>query len=100
MSKIDPNNVMPRMCATCPWRKNSPVRHLRDYLQRSAITESNRICHSTGNNPTVKRVRVKERLCRGARNYQLAFFHRIGFLVEPTDEAWASKLEECKNLMP
>lgn len=85
---------MPVMCATCPFRDGSPYAHLRDYLTRSALSASNRICHSTGNNPVIKAVDTPPRVCRGARNVQLKYFVEIGFLPAPTDEAWTAKMRE------
>jgi hypothetical protein len=47
------------------------------------------ICHGTegaGREP--------RSLCRGARDRMLELFHRIGFIVAATDEAWDKKREE------
>lgn len=84
-----------RMCATCPWREGSPYAYLADNLASSAISHGSRICHSTGDNAINEHTGKPERLCRGARNYQLAFFVRIGFLPEATDAAWRAK---CRAL--
>jgi hypothetical protein len=80
--------VNKEMCATCPWRKGSPYEYVRETLMVSALTEASRICHSTGSNAINENTGIPERLCRGARNEQLEMFHAIGFLKEPTDEAW------------
>ena len=82
------------MCATCPFRDGSPYGYLRDDLTHSALHNSSRICHSTGNNPVIKAVDVPEQLCRGARDVQLRYFCSIGFIKEPTDEAWNRRCEE------
>lgn len=90
--------VQENMCATCPWREGSPYAHLTPYLTKSALTESNRVCHSTGNESVLDPPTGKpERVCRGARDVQLAMFHASGFLKEPTDEAWRAKIEEMRK---
>lgn len=80
--------VMTQMCATCPFREGSEYAYLRDRLTQSALTEATRICHSTGNNPVIKRRNVPPQICRGARDLQLELFTALGILDEPTDEAW------------
>jgi hypothetical protein len=88
--------VNKRMCATCPFRPNSPHAYLAGDLTLSALGRASRICHSTGENNAINAHTGKpERLCRGARDQQLHFFHGMGFLKEPTDAAWAAK---CKQL--
>lgn len=83
------------MCATCPFRDGSPYAYLRPDLETSALTESSRICHSTGSNNAINRRTGKPAaLCRGARNAQLEMFYRLGFLSSPTDEAWTAKCAE------
>lgn len=95
--KTDPNDVLPAMCGTCPFRHGSKYAHLARDLSTSALTEANRECHSTGTNAIGGRTGKPARFCRGARNVQLAHFHAIGFLSAPTDEAWREKLSECKR---
>lgn len=97
MSKVDPNNVLAEMCGTCPWRAGSPYANLRPDLEKSALTNGNRVCHSTGSNGIHWRTGKPERICRGARNAQLSHFHAIGFLPAPTDEAWAEKLTDIRR---
>jgi hypothetical protein len=82
------------MCATCPWREGSPHADLIPLLEASAIGQASRICHSTGQSIFYGKTGKPERLCRGARNVQLHFLHRIGFLPEPTDAAWTRKCRE------
>ena len=90
--------VMKDMCATCPWREGSPYSHLIPYLTKSALTESNRVCHSTGKQTVLPKPTGKpERVCRGARNVQIAMFHGAGFLEAPTDEAWCARIEEMRK---
>jgi len=80
-------SVMPAQCPTCPFRTDADGRHpdvrLVSQLQLRCLTEGNQICHHPRLNgkPTTH-------LCRGARDYQLQIFHRLGLLDAPTDEAW------------
>jgi hypothetical protein len=60
----------------------------------SAITESSRICHSTGSNAINRRTGKPSALCRGARNEQLKMFAAIGFIKKPTDAAWNQRCIE------
>lgn len=84
---------MPACCKTCPFRDGSPYEYLREALAESALTEATRICHSTGSNNAINRRTGKPaRSCRGARDLQLKMFHEMGFLPEPTDEAWTAAL--------
>jgi len=81
--------VRSTMCATCPWQKNSPYASLVPHLTESALTEATRICHSTGSNNGVNRRTGKPpAVCRGAREIQLRWFYRIGFIKAATEEAW------------
>lgn len=85
-------------CATCPFRDGSPYEYLREALAESALTDSTRICHSTGSNNAINRRTGKPaRSCRGARDLQLAMFVQMGFLSEATDEAWTAKLAEINS---
>lgn len=63
----------------------------------SALSEASRVCHQTGTNAIGGRTGKPERGCRGARDIQLAHFHRIGFITEATDKAWAEKWAECQK---
>lgn len=76
------------MCATCPWRKDSPYAYLLPELMCSAVTKVSRICHSTGSNAINENTGIPEAICRGARDEQLGMFHAIGVLPTATDEAW------------
>lgn len=97
-----PGKMIPlqrKMCATCPFRQGSEYAYLANDLAASALTEASRICHSTGKNNAINQTTGKpERLCRGARNVQLDYFHAIGFIDAPTDEAWFQKLAEIQNV--
>ena len=98
-----PLSVNKAMCATCPWREGSPYEYLREGLEQSARTHASRICHCTGSNAINVRTGQPERLCRGARDYQLRWLAGAGFLDAPTDEAWDAKARELglvPNLCP
>jgi hypothetical protein len=84
--------VSKQMCSTCPWREGSPMENLRPMLEERSLKES-RVCHSTGviivNEAT--RVQKAPLICRGSRDFQLRVLCGMGFLAEPTDEAWEGK---------
>lgn len=83
-------------CKTCPFLYSGWT-ELRPLLTERAL-QSTPICHSTGRALVRhKDERLKSHACRGARDLQLAFFHQIGFLDEPTDEAWNNKIQEINN---
>jgi hypothetical protein len=87
---------LPEMCGTCPFRPDSPYAHLAPVIAVSALTEASRICHSTGGSNVVNPQGTGKpaRLCRGARNLQLAAMHQAGVLSAPTDEAWDAARKE------
>lgn len=89
--------VMPVQCATCPFREGVDQKYacLRKDLGESALNEASRICHSTGKNNAFHRDTGKpEKLCRGARDLQIALYHAFGFIEAATDEAWEKKCTE------
>lgn len=91
--KIDP---MKSKCSTCPFRDTGWT-EVRELLTDRSINEGTPVSHSTGSKalvPKSKRVSSKMMLCRGARDLQLQTFHVMGFLDEPTDEAWDKKRRE------
>ncbi len=79
--------VMPAKCKTCPFRVNDEGRHpcpeLVSQIQAQVITEASQICH----HPSVYG-KEQTHICRGARDYQLEIFYRLGMIDSPTDEAW------------
>lgn len=84
--------VRKAMCATCPFRESGWT-EVRDFLHHRALNEATPICHSTGE-ALVKREGPAQ-LCRGARDFQLQIFYRLGLLAAPTDEAWRRR---CASL--
>lgn len=92
--------LLKQMCATCPFRPGSPYEHLAAGLAASALSQSSRICHSTGSNNAInKKTGKPPMLCRGARDVQLTWLHRTGFLEAATDAAWDKKCAEL-NIKP
>lgn len=82
-------------CATCPFRAGAKTSFVAPVITERIIDESSHICHSTGNNNAFhKRTGAPSHLCRGARDLQLKLFCAMGFLSEPTDEAWNERRVE------
>lgn len=87
-------------CRTCPFREDGWT-HVRSLLEQRALTEGSPICHSSGKALTRHDgERVKAHICRGARDFQLTIFHRLGVIAEPTDAAWEQALEGLSNRSP
>jgi len=87
--------VLKEMCGNCPFREGSPYQDLVPTLTDSALNGQSRVCHSTGSNNAIHRRTGKpQAICRGARDIQLKYFAAIGFIEEPTDEAWDKKRKE------
>jgi hypothetical protein len=82
--------VMLTMCNTCPFRDDGYM-ELRSSVE-AKLLEKSQLCHA----PRHKGKR-ETHICRGARDTQLKYFHRIGFLSEPTDDAWQAKLNEVND---
>ena len=81
---------MPTKCATCPFREGGDAA-LRASVE-SRLLSASQICHHPRLNG-----HKETHLCRGARDFQLQLLHRLGFLAEPTDEAWAARLDERRS---
>jgi hypothetical protein len=81
--------VMLAQCKTCPFRERGPM-ELRARIEARILSGVNQTCHSTG----LARGKRDTHLCRGARDFALTLFHRLGFLSEPTDAAWDRKRRE------
>jgi hypothetical protein len=83
-------------CRLCPWQKSLGIlgedplgEQMMGQLQAQVLLEKSQICHA----PALVGM-PETKICRGARDYQIAFFCAIGFLSEPTDQAWAAKMRE------
>ncbi len=79
-------SLMKSMCATCPFGPNGD-QHIRCMVEQRVLTTTSQLCHSS--RPAMNK--PDTRLCRGARDWQLQIFHRIGWLDAPTDAAWNEK---------
>ncbi len=88
--------VMKRQCATCPFRTDERGRYRNPELvatsQVMLLSEASRICH----HPRLKG-KKETHICRGARDWQLEIFYRMGFLSAPTDRAWNEKFSELEK---
>jgi hypothetical protein len=78
-------------CSTCSFNPKGD-RHIRSMVEQRCLTEASQICHH-------EQILNKKatHLCRGARDFQLQFYYRIGFLSTPTDEALTRKIKELKK---
>ena len=93
---MKPMPVRKTNCKTCPFLETGWT-EVRALLEARSF-EGAPICHSNGKALTRHNgEKLKAHACRGARDLQLNFFHKIGFLAEPTDEAWFAKLEEIQG---
>ena len=81
--------VNKQKCSSCPFRKNKQGRHRDERLvariQQDVITDASQVCH----HPRLSG-KAEHSLCRGARDFQLQIYFRMGFLEEPTDKCWDS----------
>jgi hypothetical protein len=89
-------SVMPRKCSTCPFRTDENGKHpdlrLVERIKQTTLTEASQICHHP-------RLSGKEEnhLCRGARDWQLQVFYRLGIIKEPTDAAWLETWQQLQQ---
>lgn len=89
------------MCATCPFNPGSMYSYLASDLAASALSDTSRICHSTGKNNSINRRTGKlPHICRGARDLQLHAMHAGGILTEPSDDAWNEARVELLGMTP
>jgi hypothetical protein len=73
--------VMAAKCSTCPFKGNGNIELRNRIMQR--MFKTSQICHA----PALKG-KKQTHLCRGARDEQLTVLFRLGFLTEPTDQAF------------
>lgn len=73
-------------CSTCPFNDDGCI-SVRNTVMQRCLTQASQLCHGTDN----------KTLCRGARDWQIEMFHRLGFLKEPTEECWNKTFEEMKR---
>jgi hypothetical protein len=85
--------VMKAKCATCPFRTDERGRHVcpdvTNRVMQRIVSEASQICH----HPQLLG-KQETHLCRGARDFQLDIFHRLGVIDAPTDAAWQRRLDE------
>ncbi len=75
--------VMKANCETCPFGPNGD-RYLRTKIEQRVMWEASQTCHHTGSIEG----KPDTHLCRGARDYQIQIFFRMGILEAETDAAW------------
>ena len=80
--------VMPAKCKTCPFGENGDRQVAANVLNRT-LFQSSQICH----HPALTR-KKETHLCRGQRDEQLVLLHRLGWIEEPTDAAFAKRSRE------
>jgi hypothetical protein len=87
LRKIEDWPVMKRSCPTCPFGIMEGGRRRDEQLcariEAQALGTASQICHHRSLHG-----KPENSLCRGARNFQLMIFHRLGVIAEPTDKAW------------
>jgi hypothetical protein len=74
---------MTAKCASCPFGENGDV-ELRNRVMERTILNASQICH----HPRLYG-KKETHLCRGARDEQLTILHRLGWIPEATDAAFA-----------
>lgn len=95
MKKISGFPVMKKMCSTCPFKDERFNPELVARIKAQVLTKASQICH----HPAL-RGKKQDHLCRGARDFQLMFFHRVGVLEYATDEAWENLVNELDLKSP
>ncbi|MBP5978024.1 hypothetical protein HW132_36360 [Brasilonema sp. CT11] len=96
--QIDITNfpVMAAKCSTCPFQTDEHGRYkcpdVTNRIISRILSNCSQICH----HPRFAE-KPETHLCRGARDYQLEIFYRLGVITAPTDEAWKAKLAEQDN---
>lgn len=88
---IDTKNfpVMKKKCKTCPFNEEHEGQSEIANMVRGRCLQVSQICH----HPSLHG-KKETHLCRGGRDVQLNIFHKMGFIDQPTDEAWAEKRRE------
>ena len=94
MSTINTRNwpVMAKQCRTCVFATDKEGRWVNPelaHMVENRMLTCSQICHA----PRLHG-KSETHLCRGTRDRQIELMHRMGFLLEPTDEAWEAKRKE------
>lgn len=80
--------IMKVKCKTCPFKDgNEDLADIKASVIATVLASGSQVCHTSG-------WPVGTHLCRGARDFQLMVFYRMGFLDAPTDEAWEQRCQE------
>jgi len=58
-------------------------------IRERCLSEASQICHHP-----ILNGKTETHLCRGARDFQLEIFHRLGVIESETDQAWDKKKHE------
>ena len=87
---------MKNKCETCPFhRRHIGEIELANMVEQRYLTKASQICH----HPSLFG-KKETHLCRGARDYQLTIFYRLGIIKTETDKAWNEaiiKIKEAKQ---
>ncbi len=75
--------VMAAKCESCPFREGGDIELRNKVMERTILTAS-QVCHHPRTHG-----KKETHLCRGARDEQLTILHRLGWLPEATDQAFA-----------
>lgn len=79
--------IMTAQCASCPFREIGDIAVRNSVMSR--LFDASQICH----HPRLHG-KKETHLCRGARDLQLTILYRMGWLPEPTDQAFREKSEQ------
>ena len=88
--KIDAKSmpVQVNPCTTCPFAGTEPIQlnanRLREVYQKVMTLQTSHLCHTADDT----------KLCRGGRDLQIRVAYALGYIDEPTDEAFQSALEQ------
>lgn len=74
---------MKSKCSSCPFGGNGDPELRESVISRNLLNQS-QICH----HPTLSG-KAETHLCRGARDVQLVWLYRLGFIEQPTDRAFS-----------
>ena len=84
---------MKKKCETCPfWKRHIGEIQTANMVEARCLSTASQICH----HPRLF-YKKETHLCRGARDYQLTIFHRLGVIKAETDEAWAKAWEKIQK---
>lgn len=85
--------VMKGMCKTCPFREEHEGQiEIANMVRNRCLTEASQICH----HPRLHG-KKEDHLCRGARQFQLQVFFRLGVIEAETDAAWEEAWKQMRE---